>query len=64
MYRPHHPDRRPPAERVTTQAAKTEWASLTESGKIGADGENPVRLDEVTRALAFLDRNGVLAVSR
>ncbi|MFJ9195704.1 hypothetical protein [Streptomyces globisporus] len=133
MYRPHHSDRRPPAERVTTPAAETGpaavqaaeddfesavfsvadrpvglapsgsidisldelslceadplglvvlirwrflmkaglpctaeglWASLTESGKTGADGESPVRLDDVTRALEFLDRNGALGVSR
>ncbi|MFD9235683.1 hypothetical protein ACFWB3_10425 [[Kitasatospora] papulosa] len=37
------------------------WASLTERGVRDADGERPLLLDDVTRALAFLDRNGALS---
>ncbi|MEU5449959.1 hypothetical protein [Streptomyces californicus] len=115
MYRPHHPDRRPTAEHVTTPAALAgpaavraaedsfdrsdavyysrddlrlcsaeplrlvvlmHWrfrmkdglpcapedicASLTEQGILDADGTSPVRLEDVARALAFLDGHGAL----
>ncbi|MEU3978233.1 hypothetical protein [Streptomyces bacillaris] len=115
MYRPHHPDRRPPAERVPIPVAETSpaavqaaedsfdrsdavyyslddlrlcsteplrlvvlmhwrfrtldglpcapedvWASLTEQRILDADGASPVRLDDVARALAFLDSHGAL----
>ncbi|WP_331724902.1 hypothetical protein OHB07_39320 (plasmid) [Streptomyces sp. NBC_00111] len=36
------------------------WASLAERGILDADGESPLLLDDVTRALAFLDRSGAL----
>ncbi|MER6655235.1 hypothetical protein ABT248_32440 [Streptomyces sp. NPDC000971] len=36
------------------------WASLTERGILDVDGESPLLLDDVTRALAFLERNGAL----
>ncbi|MEV7488888.1 ABC transporter related protein [[Kitasatospora] papulosa] len=54
MHRPHHPERRPSAISSAAQAP-------TERGVRDADGESPLLLDDVTRALAFLDRNGALS---